>query len=103
MPQEPDQHSDPTAASVSLAAEATLLECRLRLLQEEIDTVDARIKAVSDALRLLRRTSSASDSAAETSSRGVSAGSPSVPTFHKGTAYDVEGARSRVQTEQHRT
>lgn len=101
MPQEPDQHSDPTAASVSLAAEATLLECHLRLLQEEIDTVDARIKAVSDALRRLRHASS--DSAAETSSRGVSVGPPSVPTFHKGTAYDVEGARSRVQTEQHHT
>jgi len=60
MPQDPDQHSTPAAASVSLAAEATLLEGRLRLLQEAIDTVDTRIKAVSDTLRLLRRASSAS-------------------------------------------
>ncbi|MER5183705.1 hypothetical protein ABT009_36110 [Streptomyces sp. NPDC002896] len=45
---------------MSLAAEAALLEAHLRLLQEAIDAVDARIKAVSDALRLLRGTSSAS-------------------------------------------
>ncbi|MFF4353565.1 hypothetical protein [Streptomyces sp. NPDC001530] len=65
MPRDPDKHSDPAASSVSLAAEAALLEARVRLLQEEIDTVDARIKAVSDALRLLRRTSSASPQAAD--------------------------------------
>ncbi|MEU9788102.1 hypothetical protein AB0H92_45340 [Streptomyces phaeochromogenes] len=46
---------------MSLAAEAALLEGRLRLLQEAIDTVDTRIKAVSDTLRLLHRASSASD------------------------------------------
>ncbi|MGW3729776.1 hypothetical protein [Streptomyces sp. F001] len=50
----PDQHSGPAAASVSLAAEAALLEARLRLLQEAIDTVDARIEAMSDALRAKR-------------------------------------------------
>lgn len=54
MPSDPDQHSDPAAAGVFLAAEAAVLEARLRLLQEAIDTVDARIEEVSDTLRLLR-------------------------------------------------
>jgi hypothetical protein len=65
MPRDPDKHFDPAAASVSLAAEAALLEARIRLLQEAIDTVDARIKAASDALRLLHRTSSASAQVAD--------------------------------------
>ncbi|WP_141310155.1 hypothetical protein [Streptomyces spinoverrucosus] len=38
---------------MSLAAEAALLEARLRMLREEIGHVDMRIKAVSDTLRLL--------------------------------------------------
>ncbi|MFE0453675.1 hypothetical protein ACFW2D_20725 [Streptomyces sp. NPDC058914] len=63
MPSEPDKRPDPAAASVSLAAEAAVLESRLRLLQEAIDTVDARIEAVSDALRLLRHASAASSRA----------------------------------------
>ncbi|MFJ8107677.1 hypothetical protein [Streptomyces sp. NPDC096132] len=54
MSRDPDQHFDPAAAGVSLAAEAALLEARLRLLQEAIDTVDARIRATSEALRRLR-------------------------------------------------
>ncbi|WP_406440325.1 hypothetical protein OHB14_15925 [Streptomyces sp. NBC_01613] len=59
MPPDSDEHSDPFAAGVSLAAEAALLEARLRLLQEEIGTVDARIEAVSDALHnMSHRTSS---------------------------------------------
>jgi prefoldin subunit 5 len=65
MSRDPDKHFDPAAASVSLAAEAALLEARIHLLQEEIDTVDARIEVVSDALRLLRRTSSAFSQVAE--------------------------------------
>ena len=62
MPRRPDGHSDP-AAGVSLAAEAALLEGRLRMLREAIDTVDARIATISDALRQLRSTSSASSEA----------------------------------------
>lgn len=63
MPRHPDRHSDPAAASVSLAAEAALLEGRLSMLREAIDTVDARIEAISDALRQLRSTSPASSEA----------------------------------------
>ncbi|MCX4461913.1 hypothetical protein OG585_01925 [Streptomyces sp. NBC_01340] len=62
---DPDKHSDPVAASVSLATEAALLEARLRMLQEEIDTVDARIEAVSESLRLLGRAPSASAEAGD--------------------------------------
>ncbi|WP_264349546.1 hypothetical protein [Streptomyces milbemycinicus] len=54
MPRDAHQHSDPAAACVSLAAEAALLEARLQMLQEAIDTVDTRIKSVSDALRHTR-------------------------------------------------
>lgn len=61
MPRDPDKHSDAAAASVSLAAEAALLEARLRALHGAIDTVDARIKAVSDALCRLRRSASVSE------------------------------------------
>lgn len=74
MPRDPDKHSDPAAASVSLAAEAALLEARVRLLQEAIDTVDARIEAVSDTLRLLRRTSSASAEGADSENHCGSSG-----------------------------
>jgi hypothetical protein len=62
-PHLPDGHSDPAATGVSLAAEAALLEGRLRMLREAIDTVDARIATISDALRQLRSTSSASSEA----------------------------------------
>ncbi|MEU2432103.1 hypothetical protein ABZ611_21790 [Streptomyces sp. NPDC007861] len=55
MTRDAEQHFDPAAASVSLVAEAARLEARVRTLLEAIDTVDARIAAVSDALRLLRR------------------------------------------------
>jgi hypothetical protein len=65
MPRDPDKYSDHAADGVSLAAEAALLEARLRLLQEAIDTVDARINAVSDTLRLLHRTSSVPSEAAD--------------------------------------
>lgn len=53
MPRGTDRQADPAAATASLAAEAALLEGRLRLLREAIDTVDARIDAVSEALRHL--------------------------------------------------
>ncbi|WP_333747742.1 hypothetical protein [Streptomyces sp. IBSBF 2394] len=48
-----DRQTDPAAAS--LAAEAALLEGRLSLLREAIDSVDARIDAVSETLRRLQR------------------------------------------------
>ncbi|MGW0209399.1 hypothetical protein ACWDZ8_27585 [Streptomyces sp. NPDC003233] len=54
MPPDPEEHSDPAVTSVSLAAEAALLEARVRMLQEQIDETDVRIKALSDTLRLLR-------------------------------------------------
>ncbi|MFG2469396.1 hypothetical protein ACGFXB_28610 [Streptomyces canus] len=55
MPRNPDPGSDRAAIGATLAAEAALLEAHERLLQEAIDTVDARIEAVSAALRDLRR------------------------------------------------
>ncbi|GHA54551.1 MULTISPECIES: hypothetical protein [Streptomyces] len=54
MPRSTDRQADPAAATASLAAEAALLEGRLRLLREAIDTVDARIDVVSEALRQLQ-------------------------------------------------
>ncbi len=45
---------DPAAAAAALAAEAALLEGRLSLLREAIETVDARIHAVSETLRRLK-------------------------------------------------
>ncbi|MBX7554593.1 hypothetical protein ABZX95_50425 [Streptomyces sp. NPDC004232] len=54
MPPEPEEHSYPAVTAVSLAAEAALLEARVRMLQEEIDETDARVKALSGTLRLLR-------------------------------------------------
>jgi hypothetical protein len=59
---------------VSLATEAALLEARLRMLQEEIDTVDACIEAVSESLRLLGRAPSASAEAADSVDHGRSPG-----------------------------
>ncbi|MFG2944836.1 hypothetical protein [Streptomyces adustus] len=54
MPPSTDRQTDPSAVSASLAAEAALLEGRLSLLREAIDTVDARIDAVSEALSRLQ-------------------------------------------------
>ncbi|MER5366526.1 hypothetical protein [Streptomyces sp. NPDC002722] len=50
-----DRPTDPAAATASLAAEAALLEGRISLLREAIDTVHARIDAVSEALGRLQR------------------------------------------------
>lgn len=58
MHSEPDQQTDPAAASVSLAAEAAVLEARLRMLREALDGVDTRIEEVSEALRRVRRSAS---------------------------------------------
>ncbi|WP_416980945.1 hypothetical protein [Streptomyces sp. T028] len=63
MPRDSDQHSDPAVAGVFLAAEAALIEARLRLLQEAIATVDARIRAISDALGRLHPADPASSGA----------------------------------------
>ncbi|WP_406103236.1 hypothetical protein OG698_13220 [Streptomyces sp. NBC_01003] len=59
MPPDPEEHSDPAFTSASLAAEAALLEARLRMLQEEIDQTDAGIETLSHTLRLLHRDASA--------------------------------------------
>ncbi|MDX3849460.1 hypothetical protein [Streptomyces sp. AK02-01A] len=40
---------------MSLAAEAALIEARIRMLQEAIDKADTHIEVVSEALRHLRR------------------------------------------------
>ncbi|MER6623477.1 MULTISPECIES: hypothetical protein [unclassified Streptomyces] len=56
-PRDPEE-PDPVAAAATLAAEAAVLEARLRVLRETLGAVDARIEAVSDALRRLRRTES---------------------------------------------
>lgn len=55
MSRSTDRQTDPAAATASLAAEAALLEGRLSLLREAIDSVDARIDAVSETLRRLQR------------------------------------------------
>ncbi|MFD7711670.1 hypothetical protein ACFV6E_38020 [Streptomyces sp. NPDC059785] len=55
MPRSADPQTDLAGATVSLAAEAALLEGRLSLLREALETVDARIDAVSETLGRLRR------------------------------------------------
>jgi len=45
-----EKHREALAACVSLAAEAAVLAARCRMLQEDLATVDARIRAVSDLL-----------------------------------------------------
>nr|WSX75415.1 hypothetical protein OH826_16830 [Streptomyces sp. NBC_00899] len=50
MPFHPDQPFEP-AVGVVLAAEAALLEARLRMLREALDSIDARIDAVTEELR----------------------------------------------------
>ncbi|MFD9007267.1 hypothetical protein ACFV0T_41140 [Streptomyces sp. NPDC059582] len=45
--------SDAATASAFLSAEAALLEARIHMLQEAIDDVDARIKAVAASLHRL--------------------------------------------------
>lgn len=50
MPLHPDQPYE-TAAGAVLAAEAALLEARLRMLREALDSVDARIATVTEELR----------------------------------------------------
>ncbi|MEU5597778.1 hypothetical protein [Streptomyces sp. NPDC020298] len=59
MPPDPEEASDPAVTSVSLAAEAALLEARVRMLQEEIDQTDAGIETLAHTLRLLHRDASA--------------------------------------------
>jgi hypothetical protein len=45
---------------MALAAEAALLEARVRMLQEAIDETDAGIETLSHTLRLLHREAAAS-------------------------------------------
>ncbi|MFF7716239.1 hypothetical protein [Streptomyces sp. NPDC007988] len=63
MSRDPDQPPDPAASVVLLATEAALLEARLGMLREALDTVDARIEAVSDTLRRLRHATSCAGAA----------------------------------------
>lgn len=79
---DPEEHDDPAAASVSLAAEAALLETRLLILQEALDTVDARIKAVSDALCRLRRSACAADGADHADHGSASGPDEAVSQWH---------------------
>jgi hypothetical protein len=61
LPRGSDRHVDPAAATASLAAEAALLEERLRGLREALNSVDARIESTCAALRQLRHAASAPD------------------------------------------
>ncbi|OKK05048.1 hypothetical protein [Streptomyces sp. CB02400] len=54
-------HTDPAGVGVSLAAEAALLEARLRMLSEALHEVDTRIRVVSDSLYKLRNSAPARD------------------------------------------
>ncbi|MFF5344024.1 hypothetical protein ACFY4H_25485 [Streptomyces althioticus] len=56
-----DVYADPAGASVSLAAEAALLEARLGMLSDALHEVDARIKVVKDNLHKLRHSAPAAD------------------------------------------
>jgi hypothetical protein len=85
MPQGTDQQADARAAAASLAAEAALLEGRLRMLREAIAAVDVRIESVSESLRQLRTGASGTDDAAlptpaaENAEGGGSSGDESRP------------------------
>lgn len=50
MLRDTEDRPDLAAAVVSLAADAALLEARIRLLQEGLSSVDQRISAVSEEL-----------------------------------------------------
>ncbi|MFF4833956.1 hypothetical protein [Streptomyces sp. NPDC001315] len=68
MTQDRYEPLDTAAATVSLAAEAAVLEARVHMLRETIDTVDARIQETSEKLRRLRLSLSSptADKGAET-------------------------------------
>jgi hypothetical protein len=53
MPSHFEEPPDPAVTSESLMAEAGVLAARLRMLREDLATVDERIGAVSAALRAL--------------------------------------------------
>jgi hypothetical protein len=77
-----DRHADPVAATASLAAEAALLEGRLRQLREAIHTVDARIESISETLRKLRHTASGTDYGESRSGDSDDAGPGHAATRH---------------------
>ncbi|MFF1568214.1 hypothetical protein ACFVY1_32710 [Streptomyces sp. NPDC058293] len=60
MTRSADRRTDPAAITVSLAAEAAVLEGRLGVLQEAIEEVDARIHAVTEKISRLPRSVAAS-------------------------------------------
>ncbi|MET9111696.1 hypothetical protein [Streptomyces zhihengii] len=53
MLRDSDTGHDLSAAIVSLAAEATLLEARVKVLREELASVNDRLRSVSEELNLL--------------------------------------------------
>ncbi|MBQ0889599.1 hypothetical protein KBZ94_32550 [Streptomyces sp. RM72] len=62
MLRDTDPRPDLTAAIVSLAADAALLEARVRLLRKELSSVNERISAASEELnRRLGRPSAAGE------------------------------------------
>ncbi|WP_432074582.1 hypothetical protein [Streptomyces wuyuanensis] len=79
---DPDQPPAPAVDALLLAAEAALLEGRLRMLREALDTVDARMEAVSDSLRRLRHAAYVTHAADRVNRRGASEGGESVPLPH---------------------
>ncbi|CAM5447176.1 hypothetical protein GCM10010329_34880 [Streptomyces spiroverticillatus] len=54
------RQTDPAAVTVSLAAEAAVLEGRLGVLREAIDEVNAQIRKVSEKIAQLPRTAAES-------------------------------------------
>lgn len=84
MPQDRDHHCDPAAASVSLAAQAALLEARLRMLHEALGTVDARVEAVSEELRRLHGPASSATAEEPADHEDFPGGNSTVP--HAGDA-----------------
>ncbi|WP_229377988.1 hypothetical protein [Streptomyces sp. VRA16 Mangrove soil] len=80
MTQSADRPTDPAAVTVSLAAEAAVLEGRLGVLREAIDAVDAQISAVSERIRRLPGSVPTGGEGAAASDEGSGTGLTPSPT-----------------------
>ncbi|MEU1232279.1 hypothetical protein [Streptomyces sp. NPDC005828] len=80
MTRSADRPTDPAAVTVSLAAEAAVLEGRLGMLREAIDEVDAQIHAVSERIRRLPRSLAAGGDGESPSGEGSGTGLTPSPT-----------------------
>ncbi|MER8047297.1 hypothetical protein [Streptomyces sp. NPDC094032] len=79
MTRNADRPADPAAVTVSLAAEAAVLEGRIGILREAIDEVDAQIHAVCDRIRRLERPMAASGDGESPPGEGSGTGLTSSP------------------------